>query len=104
MDRPEYMIIPCKYTRDDIRTCYNLETIVANDFYLYDNIKMGMNGLKKSDARAYGHLVENLVSSGYSKIPTTIGMWKHNIKIQNFVFVWIILVLNISVIKIHTLY
>ena len=42
MDRLEYMRIVWKYIPDDIWTRYNLETIFADDGYLYVKIKTGV--------------------------------------------------------------
>ena len=103
MECPEYTRIPQKYTPDDIWTHYSLDTIVADGGYLYAKIEREIYGLKQAAVLAYDHLVDNISSSGYSPIPTTIGMWKHN-KIIFYVFVWIILGLNISVMKTYTIY
>ena len=87
MDGPEYMIIPWKYIPDNIWTRYNLETIVSDSGYLYVNIKNIIYGLEQVPVLSYYNLVDNLSSSGYSPIPTTIGMWKRDTKMTDFLCV-----------------
>ena len=104
LDCHEYMKILYKYIPYYIWTCYSLETIVADDVYLYANNKMGAYGLKQADLLAYDILVENIWSSVYSPISDTIGMLKYDTKRTNFVFVWMVLGLNILVINMHNIY
>ena len=49
-----------KYIPERIRTRYNLETIVADDGYLYTNIKRIIYGIKQSDVLAYDISVDNI--------------------------------------------
>ena len=58
------MIILWKYISGDIWTRYNIETVVADDGYLYVNIKRLIYGLKQAYVLAYDNIVENLSSSG----------------------------------------
>ena len=78
------MKILCKCIPKNIWICYNLDTIVAGDVYIYVNIKRVIYGLKQSDLLAYDNIVDNLASSGYSSIPNTIRMWKHDTKKTEF--------------------
>ena len=98
------MTIPWKYIPDDVRTNHNIVTLVAYDGYAYADIKRGIYGIKQAPALAYHHIVDNISSSGYLPIPITIGMWKHDPKKKTIIFVWMILVLNISVLKMFPIY
>ena len=84
MTRPEFMKIPWKYIPEDIRRRYQLYDMVAPDGHIYVKIKRGMYGLKQAAVLAYDNLVNNLSASGYSPVPTTIGMWKHNTRQTKF--------------------
>ena len=53
---------------------------------------------------AYDNLVVNVSSSGYSPIPTTIGVWKNYQKIKTKFLCMDDLGLNISLMKMHTVY
>ena len=72
--------------------------------YLYVIIIRGTHSIKQSSILVYDNLVDNIPSSNYSSIRTTIGMWKHDTKNTNVIFVWMILGLNISAMEIHAIY
>jgi hypothetical protein len=73
----EYMRIKYKYFPADIRQRYDLESLLANDDYIYIHIKKGMYGLKQAAILAYKHLVNQLAPHGYHPCPYTTDLWTH---------------------------
>ena len=78
MDRPEYIRIHKKYFSTRFLDKYKLWDKIASDNYIYVKICKGMYGLKQAAILAYKQLVNNLGQHGYSPIPLTTGLWKHN--------------------------
>ncbi len=78
MDRPEYIHIHKKYFLKRFLDNYKLWEKIASDNYVYLKICRGMYGLKQAAILAYKQLVSNLGQHGYSPIPLTTGLWKHN--------------------------
>ena len=77
MARPEYMKMHVKYIPMDIMEQYKLKELVLNN-YVYIQINKGMYGLKQAALLAYQQLLKFLRPAGYSPIPNTVGMWKHD--------------------------
>ena len=77
MSRPEYMKLHYRHIPDDIRKRYNLDSLKADDGYIYVKIKKGMYGLKQAAILAFQQLKDLLEPHGYIPVPHTIGMWKH---------------------------
>lgn len=76
MKNLKFMRIPLKYIPDDIIDMYNLQNKIHNDFD-YVRIKNGMYGLKQAAILAYEHLIYNFKPYGYTPIPHTLRLWKH---------------------------
>jgi L-arabinose isomerase len=78
MKNAEYMHIKYKYFPADIRQRYGLESLLANDDYIYICIKKeGIYGLKQAAILAYKHLVNQLAPHGYRPCQYTTGLWTH---------------------------
>ena len=73
----EYMRVKYRYLPSDIRTKYNLDTILLPDDYIYINIKRGIYGLHQTAILSYDHLCTYLDPHGYSSVESTFGVWKH---------------------------
>jgi hypothetical protein len=88
MKNPEYMRIKkYKYFPTDIRQHYKLDSMLANDDYIYIRIKKGMYGLKQAAILAYKHLVNQMAPHGYHPCPYTTGLWMHDTRpAPNFVY------------------
>ena len=84
MDEPEYMRIHYRHITDDIKTKYNLQELVEDDGYVYVKKIRGMYGLKQAAILAYKQLVNVMKEDGYSPIPHTIGLWKHDTRKTKF--------------------
>jgi hypothetical protein len=82
MKNAEYMRIRYKYFPADIRQRYGLESLLANDDYIYIRIKKGMYGLKQAAILAYKHLVNQLAPHGCHPCPYTTGLWTPKICAQ----------------------
>ena len=78
MQHPEYMRVKMKYIPEDIRQHYNVYDIVTKDDWVYIKIQKGMPGLRQAAILAYKHLKNSLEPYGYTPIPGTVGLWKHN--------------------------
>ena len=78
MQHPEYMRVKMKYIPEDIRQRYNIYDIVTKDDWVYIKIQKGMPGLRQAAILAYKHLKNSLEPYGYTPIPGTVGLWKHN--------------------------
>jgi hypothetical protein len=53
---------------------------VANDGYVYLEIRRGMYGLKEAGIIAFNQLVKKLVPSGYEPMTFNPGLWRHRTK------------------------
>ena len=80
MAQPEYMRMHWDEIPTDIKTKYNLHTLVEKNKYVYFRINKGMYCLKQAAILAYEQLKNNLAPHGYHPIPNTVGMWKHDTK------------------------
>ena len=61
------MHIPLKYFAQEIKHEYSIMQI-AQDGYVYIEIKKGMYGLKEAEILALSYLVENLAPHGYHPV------------------------------------
>ncbi len=84
MEKPEFMKIKYKYLPADIRTKYQLDTLVSPDGYVYVKIKKGMYGLKEAAIIAFNQLVQKLDPAGYEPMPFTPGLCHHRTKRTTF--------------------
>ena len=74
MKKYQYMRIPLKYFTQEIRDKYII-TKIAQDGYVYIEIRKGMYGLKKAGILEFNYLVENLSPHGYHPVQYTAGLW-----------------------------
>jgi hypothetical protein len=58
---------------------------IADDGYVYIEIRRGMYGLKEAGVIAFNQLVQKLAPYGYSPMPFTPGLWRHRTKRTTFV-------------------
>jgi len=73
----EYMRIHSKYFNDEMRKLYNIDSIIAEDGFVYCEIQRGMYGLKQAAILAYQQLKVNLERHDYYPIPLSDGLWAH---------------------------
>jgi hypothetical protein len=58
---------------------------IANDSYVYLEIRRGMYGLKEAGIIAFNQLIKKLDPHGYELMPFTPGLWRHRTKPTTFV-------------------
>ena len=76
LNDPEYLRIHQKYFFDDIRKKYNIDDLVAEDGYVYCELKRGLYGLKQAARLARDQLVKYLGKYGYSPCRYAPNIWK----------------------------
>ena len=76
LDRPEYMRMPINLFPQEFIDLYNLAPKVKNG-YVYMEINKGMYGLPQSGILSNKLLKERLEKYGYSELPHTPGLFKH---------------------------
>ena len=76
MDNYEYMFIPINQIPQEIIDHYNLHNIVHKG-KVYMEIRRGMYGLPQAGILAETQLVHFLGKYGYSPVPHTPGLWRH---------------------------
>ena len=64
---------------DEIIEQYNLRTL-SSDGWVYLNIRKGMPGLKQAGRIANNRLKAHLSNFGFTPVPRTLVMWKHDTK------------------------
>ena len=84
MQHPEYMRVKIKHIPEDIRQRYDIYDVVFKDDWIYIKIQKGMPGLRQAAILTYKHLKNSLDPHGYTPIPGTIGLWKHNARPTKF--------------------
>ena len=84
MKKIQYMRITLKYFTDEIKQEYNIMNI-ADNRYVYIEIRKGMYGLKKVGILAFNYLVEKLAPQGYYPVWYTPGLWKHKTRKKIFI-------------------
>ena len=84
MARPEFMRIHYKHFPEDIKDKYNIDSLRADDDYVYVKIKRGMYGLKQAAILAFEFLVDNLSQYGYKPLPHTLSIWTHETRPISF--------------------
>ena len=76
MDNYEYMFIPINQIPQEIINHYNLHNIVHHG-KVYVEIRRSMYGLPQAGILAEQQLIRFLGSYGYSPVPHTPGLWRH---------------------------
>ena len=76
MDNYEYMFIPINQIPQEIIDHYNLHNILHKG-KVYVEIRRGMNGLPQAGILAKKQLIHFLGNYGYSPVPHTPGLWRH---------------------------
>ena len=76
MDNYEYMFLPINLIPQEIIDHYNLHNIVHKG-KVYVEINHGMYGLPQAGILAKQQLIRFLGSYGYSPVPHTPGLWRH---------------------------
>ena len=80
----EYMQIPLTIIPQDIIDQYQLQQIVRNGV-IYMDIQKGMLGLKQVGKLANNCIKTHLAKYGYSPVPCTTSLWRHNKKKRHHV-------------------
>jgi hypothetical protein len=76
MARFEYMRLPMNLLPDEIKQQYKLQA-VADDGWVYVEIRKGMYGLPQAGLLANKLLQERLATHGYEPVTHTHGLWRH---------------------------
>ena len=71
------MRIHSRYFDGEIRKLYEIDPIIADDGYVYCEIRCCMYGLKQAAILAYQQLKDNLKKHGYFPLPNTDSLWGH---------------------------
>ena len=77
MEEFEYMQLPLAIIPQEIIDQYKLQDIQRNGI-VYMEIRKGMPGLKQAGKLANDRLQAHLLKYGYSPVPRTASLWKHN--------------------------
>ena len=86
MDNYEYMFIPINQIPQEIIDHYNLHNIVHKG-KVYVEIRRGMYGLPQAGILAETQLIHFLGKYGYSPVPHTPGLWRHQWRLITFCLV-----------------
>ena len=92
MDQCECMRIKSKYFHTDIQDKYNIDNHITNDGYVCYIIKKGMYRLAKSASLSSDTLLQYLKKYGYKPDIICPNIWEHETRIQNSVYMLMILV------------
>ena len=79
------MRIHSKYFFDDIRKAYNIDSLIADDDFVYCKIIRGMYGLKQAAKLARDKLVKDLAPFGYAPDIYQPNIWRHKTRPITFV-------------------
>ena len=77
MERFGYIKIPFLWIPEEIRTQYNIYSLVEPDGYIYYEVRTGMYELKQVASLAFDDLVKLLAPHGYLPFRKSPGLWKH---------------------------
>ena len=80
LEEPEYIRIHGKYFLQDIRSKYNIDTIIAPDGYVYCKAIRGMYGLKQAAKLVRDQLITTLAPFGYHPTKHSHNIWQHTTK------------------------
>jgi hypothetical protein len=86
MDRYEYMRVPLSMIPQEIIDSYQLSSLVHKGF-IYVEIRKGMYGLPQAGRIANERLTKYLAPFGFSPVPITPGLWRHNTRELTFTLV-----------------
>ena len=86
MDNYKYMFIPINQIPQEIIGHYNLHKIAHNG-QVYMEIRRGMYGLPQAGILAEKQLIRFLGSYGYSPVPHSPGLWRHQWRLITFCLV-----------------
>jgi hypothetical protein len=81
----QYMRVPPSAIPQEVWDDPRYDIQVADDGYVYLEIRRGMYGLKEAGIIAFNQLVTKLAPHGYEPMPFTPGLWRHCTKRTTFV-------------------
>jgi hypothetical protein len=84
MEYFQYIRVPKSVIPQEVWDDPRYDIQVANDGYIYLEIRRGMYGLKEAGIIAFNQLVKKLAPSGYEPMPFTPGLWRHRTKRTTF--------------------
>jgi len=85
MEYFQYMRVHPSYIPQEVWDDPRYDIHIADDGYVYLEIRRGMYGLKEADIIAFNQLVKKLAPHGYEPMPFTPGLWRHRTKPTTFV-------------------
>ena len=77
MERFKYIKITFRWIPEEIRTQYNLYSLMEPDGYVYCEARKGVYGIKQAARLAFDNLVKLLAPHGYSPVQESPVLWKH---------------------------
>ena len=80
----EYMKIHSKYFFEDIKSQYDIDTLIDTDGYVYCKIVKGMYGLKQAAKLGRETIINALKPFGYEPDAMAPNLWKHNSRPTKF--------------------
>jgi hypothetical protein len=81
-----YMFVPIEVIPPDIIEKYNIHSLVKNG-KVYVEVSKGIYGLPQAGKLANEQLIRHLAPFGYSPVPQTAGLWKHETRDITFLLV-----------------
>jgi hypothetical protein len=81
----QYLRVPPSAIPKEVWDDTRYTITVADDGFVYLEIRRGMYGLKEAAIIAFNQLVRKLAPSGYEPMPFTPGLWRHRTKRTTFV-------------------
>ena len=84
LEEPEFLRIHGKYFLEDIRSKYDISSMIAQDGYVYCKVQRGLYGLKQAAKLARNQLVKHLAKFGYHPSPHAPNIWFHDTKPTKF--------------------
>jgi hypothetical protein len=85
MEYYQYMRVPTWCIPPEVWDDPSYNIHVADDGYVYLEIRRGLYGLKEAGILAFNQLVKKLAPHGYEPMPFTPGLWRHRTKRTTFV-------------------
>jgi hypothetical protein len=85
MDYYQYMKVKPSEIPQEVWDDTRYDIHIAEDGYVYLEIRRGMYGLKEAGVIAFKQLVKRLAPHGYEPMPFTPGLWRHRTKRTTFV-------------------
>jgi hypothetical protein len=84
MEHCQHMRVPTSCIPQEVWDDPSYDIHIANDGYIYLEIRRGLCGLKEAGILAFNQLVKMPAPHGYKPMPFTPGLWRHRTKRTTF--------------------